>query len=114
MVSQALEAPGVETVIASTMAVNIQSRRVLEKVGMRLVNTYVGEWDEPIVGWEQGEVVYELAKHERGTADAGSANSSKQKPVRDAALRYVESIRWLAPTRPRPPSLPVVAHPSEP
>jgi RimJ/RimL family protein N-acetyltransferase len=68
MVSQALSAPGVETVIASTMAVNTESRRVLEKLGMRPVNTYVRAWDEPIAGWEHGEVVYELGKRRKLTS----------------------------------------------
>lgn len=73
MVHQALAAPDVETVIASTMAINIGSRRVLEKLGMCHVNTYVRAWDEPIAGWEQGEVVYELAKPRRLTRTGKSS-----------------------------------------
>ena len=41
------------------MAVNVGSRRVLEKLGMRRVETYVGEWRDPIEGWE---VVEEVAQ----------------------------------------------------
>ena len=44
----------------AAMAVNTGSRRVMEKLGMRQVRTYVGEWEDPLPGWEQGEVVYEL------------------------------------------------------
>jgi len=47
---------------AETMAVNAPSRRVMEKLGMSLVRSYVGEWEHPIPGWEQGEVVYELSR----------------------------------------------------
>lgn len=59
MMDQASKATAVETVVASTMAVNVGSRRVLEKVGMRHVDTYLGEWRDPLPGWEQGDVVYE-------------------------------------------------------
>ena len=64
MIAQAFTAPGVERVLATTMAVNEPSRRVLEKVGFRHTDTYVGEWDEPIPGWELGEVVYELSRRD--------------------------------------------------
>ena len=33
---------------------------MLEKLGLRLASSYVGEWDEPLPGAELGEVVYEL------------------------------------------------------
>jgi RimJ/RimL family protein N-acetyltransferase len=49
---------------AETMAVNASSRRVMEKLGMRHVRTFVGEWDDPIPGWEQGEVVYETTREQ--------------------------------------------------
>lgn len=47
---------------AETMAVNDRSRRLMERLGMQLGRTYVTEWDDPIPGWEQGEVVYELTR----------------------------------------------------
>ena len=62
MVAQALSAPGVTRVVASTMDVNCASRRVLQKVGLVLVGTHVQEWDDPIPGWEQGEAEYELMR----------------------------------------------------
>lgn len=46
---------------AQTMAVNAGSRRVMERLGMAHVRTEVQEWDDPLPGWEQGEVVYEIA-----------------------------------------------------
>ncbi len=47
---------------AETMAVNTASRRVMEKLGMSHTRTDVRTWDDPIPGWEQGEVVYELTR----------------------------------------------------
>lgn len=47
---------GVKRVLATTMAVNTASRRVMEKVGLRYVRTYYGNWPEPIEGNEQGDV----------------------------------------------------------
>ena len=55
-----------DRVWAETMAVNTRSRRVMETLGMTFVRTYVGHWDEPIAGWEEGEVVYELTSARRG------------------------------------------------
>lgn len=65
MVAQALSAPGVTRVVASTMMVNHASRHVLQKVGLVHVGTNVQEWDHPITGWEQGEAEYALAHPDR-------------------------------------------------
>ncbi|GAA5144647.1 hypothetical protein GCM10023340_12650 [Nocardioides marinquilinus] len=54
----AFTVPGVGRVVASTMAVNTGSRRVLEKAGLRHVDTWVGTWDDPLPGAEEGEVEY--------------------------------------------------------
>lgn len=64
MIGQAFDDPGVERVFASTMAVNTGSRRVLEKLGMAHTSTWVEEWEDPIPGWERGEVGYELTRAE--------------------------------------------------
>ena len=45
---------------AQTMAVNLGSRRVMEKVGMTYVRTFFPEWEYPLPGSEQGEVEYAL------------------------------------------------------
>lgn len=55
---------GVERVVATTMAVNLGSRRVMEKVGLRLVRTFAAEFDEPLPGSEHGEVEYALTRTE--------------------------------------------------
>ena len=51
---------GVRRVYAQTMAVNIASRRVMEKAGLRHTRTFHLTWDDPIEGAEQGEVEYQL------------------------------------------------------
>jgi RimJ/RimL family protein N-acetyltransferase len=63
---------GARRVFAETMAVNRASRRVMEKVGMRLVRTFRRPWPHPIGGAEHGEVEYALtrAEWERQQADA--------------------------------------------
>ncbi|RMI46057.1 GNAT family N-acetyltransferase [Streptomyces triticirhizae] len=55
---------GVARVTANTMAVNARSRRVMEKVGLRLVRSFAGDWPEPIPGSEHGEVEYALTREE--------------------------------------------------
>jgi RimJ/RimL family protein N-acetyltransferase len=47
-----------ERVIATTMAVNAGSRRVMEKSGLQYVRTFHEDWPEPIAGTELGEVEY--------------------------------------------------------
>ena len=63
----AFSTPGVERVVASTMAVNTASRVVLEKVGLRHTDTWVQQWGDPVDGWEQGEVCYELSRADHST-----------------------------------------------
>ena len=47
-------------VIARTMAVNVASRRVMEKAGMRLWKTVYRPWPDPIEGTEHGDVEYAI------------------------------------------------------
>ena len=44
------------------MAVNLGSRRVMEKAGLRYVRTFHQEWPERIEGEEHGDVEYALTK----------------------------------------------------
>jgi RimJ/RimL family protein N-acetyltransferase len=62
LVEHAFTTVGLGRLWAETMAVNAGSRRVMEKLGMRHARTEVCEWEDPIPGWEQGEVVYELTR----------------------------------------------------
>lgn len=55
---------GLDRIWAQTMAVNSRSRRVLTTIGMRFDRAWVGDWNEPIPGWEQGEVACALTRDE--------------------------------------------------
>ena len=49
---------------AEGMAVNIGSRRVMEKAGFRYVRTFHEDWHEKIPGDELGDVEYALTREE--------------------------------------------------
>lgn len=53
---------GVQRVFAQTMAVNLASRRVMEKSGLTLARTFFEEWPEYIEGAEHGDVEYALER----------------------------------------------------
>jgi RimJ/RimL family protein N-acetyltransferase len=55
---------GVERVYATTMVVNVASRRVMEKAGLRFVRMFHQPWPYPIEGDEHGDVEYALSKAE--------------------------------------------------
>jgi RimJ/RimL family protein N-acetyltransferase len=62
----------VERVVATTMAVNIASRRVMEKAGLHLVRTFHVTFSDPLPGTEHGEVEYAVTRAE-WTAPPGAA-----------------------------------------
>src|SRR4249920_3545313 len=51
---------GVQRVVAEAMAVNLASRRVMEKAGLTLVRTFHQPWPYQIEGDEFGDVEYAL------------------------------------------------------
>ncbi len=51
-------------VYATTMVVNVASRRVMEKAGLRFVRTFHQPWPYPIEGDEKGDVEYALSRAE--------------------------------------------------
>jgi RimJ/RimL family protein N-acetyltransferase len=58
---------------AQTMAVNLRSRRVMEKAGLTYVRTFHLEWDDPLEGTEHGEVEYALTRADwLGADDRGA------------------------------------------
>lgn len=59
---------GLQLIWGETMAVNHASRRVLSKCGLRHVSTEVRRWPDPLPGWDQGEVRYELTREEWAVA----------------------------------------------
>jgi RimJ/RimL family protein N-acetyltransferase len=64
LVAIAFNALDASRVWAQTMTVNVASRRVLERCGLRYVGTFFGDWPEPIEGSEDGDVEYELTRTE--------------------------------------------------
>lgn len=72
---------GVERVVATTMAVNLGSRRVMEKVGLRYVRTVAAEFDEPLPGSEHGEVEYALTRARwEGISGSGTGGAAGPGP----------------------------------
>jgi RimJ/RimL family protein N-acetyltransferase len=55
---------GTNRVYAETMAVNVASRRVMEKAGLRYVRTFHQDWPDKIPGDEHGDVEYALTRDE--------------------------------------------------
>jgi RimJ/RimL family protein N-acetyltransferase len=55
---------GVVRVVAFTMVVNVASRRVMEKSGLRFVRTFHQPWPDYIEGEEEGDVEYALLRSE--------------------------------------------------
>jgi len=64
------------------MVVNVASRRVMEKAGLKFVRTFHQPWPDYIEGQEHGDVEYALLRSEweRSTAEevaaAGTASTS--------------------------------------
>jgi RimJ/RimL family protein N-acetyltransferase len=73
LVGWGFEEHGYAVIVSSTMAVNLGSRRVMEKIGMRQARTDLGGYPDPIPGSEQGDVWYGLTRAAwRAAARAGS------------------------------------------
>jgi RimJ/RimL family protein N-acetyltransferase len=51
------------------MAANTRSRRVVDRLGMARERTHVEEWDDPIAGWQQCDVVYGLSRRGGSSPD---------------------------------------------
>lgn len=68
---------GARRVWAQTMAVNLASRRVMEKAGLIYERTFHEHFDDPIDGTEHGEVEYALlrADWERGSQSGSESGS---------------------------------------
>jgi RimJ/RimL family protein N-acetyltransferase len=64
LIERAFRDLGARRVWAETMVVNVASRRVMEKAGMRLVRTFHADWPERLPGDEHGDVEYEITREE--------------------------------------------------
>jgi RimJ/RimL family protein N-acetyltransferase len=74
---------GVRRVFASTMVVNVASRRVMEKAGLRFVRVFHQPWPDHIEGEEHGDVEYALLRSEweRARAEGAAARSTATEAV---------------------------------
>ena len=61
-----------QRVVAEEMAVNVASRRVMEKAGLKLVRTFHRTWPYPVEGEEFGVVEYALDKADWQQGQAGA------------------------------------------
>jgi RimJ/RimL family protein N-acetyltransferase len=66
---------GIDRVVAGTMTVNIGSRRVMEKAGLRYIRTFDADWPVHIPGDEHGDVEYAITRAE-WEADLRAADSA--------------------------------------
>jgi len=64
LLAHGFETVGLERIWAQTMAVNERSIAVMTRIGLRFERTWVGEWNQPLPGWEKGEVAYGLTRDE--------------------------------------------------
>jgi RimJ/RimL family protein N-acetyltransferase len=64
LIDRAFRETGIEKVWAQTMAVNTESRLVMEKCGMTYIRTVHVHFDDPLPGTEQGEVEYAITREQ--------------------------------------------------
>ena len=64
LIDKAFAELGVDRVVASTMVVNVASRRVMEKAGLRFVRIFHQPWPDRIEGEQEGDVEYALLRSE--------------------------------------------------
>ena len=64
LVAKAFRGYPVDRVFATTMAVNLRSRAVMERAGLRFVRVFHEDFADPIPGTEQGEVEYAITRAE--------------------------------------------------
>lgn len=64
LVRRAFTELDVSQIVATTMAINTASRRVLEKAGLRYARTVYLDWPDPLPGNEHGDVEYRLDRND--------------------------------------------------
>jgi RimJ/RimL family protein N-acetyltransferase len=84
LIRKAFAELGVARVVATTMTVNIASRRVMEKAGMRLVRTFHVAFPDPLPGTEHGEVEYALTRDDWASAGGPAAPVARRGDVSTA------------------------------
>ncbi len=64
LVRRAFTELDVSQIVATTMAINTASRRVLEKAGLRYARTVYLDWPDPLPGNECGDIEYQLDRND--------------------------------------------------
>jgi RimJ/RimL family protein N-acetyltransferase len=64
LIRKGFEELGLDRVFAETLAINVASRRVMEKAGLRYLRTFHQDWPDRIPGDEHGDVEYALTRAE--------------------------------------------------
>ncbi len=72
---------GFVRIVATTMAVNRASRRVMEKTGLAHVRTVYPYWRDPLLGSELGEVEYEITRDEWEAKTSGRLSAPQRRSV---------------------------------
>jgi len=62
LVNWGFESGQYDKIAATTMAINLGSRRVMEKIGLSYARTVLYDGPDPVPGSEHGEVWYELTR----------------------------------------------------
>jgi RimJ/RimL family protein N-acetyltransferase len=62
LVAHGFQHLGLRRISAQTMAVNLASRRVMERLGMQHARTFFVDYADPLPGSDQGEVEYVLTQ----------------------------------------------------
>ena len=80
LIQVGFEELGAARIVASTMAVNVASRRVMEKAGLTFVRGFHQPWPYSIEGEEEGDVEYALdrSEWEKATADVPIPGSAAE------------------------------------
>lgn len=74
---------GAGRVRAETMAVNVASRRVMEKAGLHFAGSFFAAWPDKIPGDEHGDVEYALTREEWLAAQGERPAPSRGREPRD-------------------------------
>jgi RimJ/RimL family protein N-acetyltransferase len=82
VVRRAFTELAVREIVATTMAVNAGSRRVMEKAGLTFARTVHLDWPDPLNGTEHGEVEYRLLRDDwiRSARSAGRPDARADRP----------------------------------
>ena len=91
LVRRAFTHLGIQEVVATTMAVNTGSRRVLEKAGLTYDRTVHVDWPDPLPGTEHGEVEYRLSLTDWMS---GQAAGERDAPYRKRVQNLRLSLRF--------------------